>query len=100
MAGTPAAQLELAFFLSNKNRIFRPPLEEVIAWLRICYFSGNYPSSFEEVNGKKKYVVNPISQKILREIEEYEHWLDEEGRAKSDALFKELCIHLQITPTR
>ena len=100
MAGTPAAQLELAFFLSNKNRVFRPPLEVVIAWLRICYFSGNYPSYFEEVNGKKKYVVNPISRNILREIEEYEHWLDEDGRAKSDALFKELCIHFRITPSR
>jgi DNA polymerase III epsilon subunit-like protein len=100
MGGNAEAQLEIAFFISNKNRLFRPPLEDIIAWLRICYFSGNYPSAFEEVNGKKKYVINPIAQKILREIEEYEHWLDEEGRAKSEMLFKELCIHLGITPTR
>jgi elongation factor P hydroxylase len=100
MGDNSEAQLEIAFFLSNKNGLFRPPFEEVIAWLRICYFSGKYPSAFEEVNGKKKYVINPISQKILREIEDYEHWLDEDGRAKSDALFKELCTHLRITPTR
>jgi len=100
MGGNADAQLEIAFYHANKNRIYRPEFEEILAWLRICYFSGNYPSRLEEVNGRKKYVVNPISQKILREIEEYEHYLDDEGRAKSDALFKELCIHLGVTPTR
>jgi DNA polymerase III epsilon subunit-like protein len=100
LGGNADAQLNIAFYHANKNRIFRPAFEEILAWLKICYFSGNYPSRFEEVNGRKKYVVNPISQKILREIEEYERYLDDEGRAKSDALFKELCIHLGVTPTR
>ncbi len=100
MGGNADAQLEIAFYHANKNRLFRPEFEEILAWLRICYFSGNYPSRLEEVNGRKKYVVNPIARKILREIEEYEHYLDDDGRAKSDLLFKELCLHLGVTPSR
>jgi hypothetical protein len=100
MAGNADSQLEIAFFFSNKNRVFYPPLEEVIAWLRICYYSGNYASAFEEVNGRKKYVINPISQKILKEIDQYEHRLGKDGMLKSDALFKELCIHFGIVPSR
>lgn len=100
IAGNADAQLEIAFFFSNKNRVFYPPLEEVIAWLRICYFSGNYASAFEEVEGKKKYVINPISQKILREIEECEHRLGDDGKLKSDVLFQELCLRLGIVPSR
>ena len=100
LGGNADAQLNIAFYHANKNRIFRPEFEEILAWLKVCYFSGNYPSRFEEVNGRKKYVINPISQKILREMKEYEQYLDDEGRAKSDVIFKEFCIHLRITPSR
>lgn len=100
LGGNTDAQLNIAFYHANKNRIFRPEFEEILAWLKVCYFSGNYPSRFEEVNGRKKYVINPISQKILREMKEYEQYLDDEGRAKSEVIFKEFCIHLGITPSR
>jgi DNA polymerase III epsilon subunit-like protein len=99
LSGNSDAQLKLAFFLST-HKYFNgfDAWEEVNAWLKFCSQSDTYSSGFQEVNGRKKYVINPIRQKILREIERIDNGIDDNRKLKSGKIFLDLCRHFGITP--
>jgi DNA polymerase III subunit epsilon len=100
LAGNTDAWLEIAFFLNStkpryitsENRI------EIRAWLRICYRSGKYNSGIYEINGETRYVANPVYQRLFKEMERLDSYINQEDREKIEVRFLELCSLLDLTP--